>query len=50
MLQKPEQAVQLQTFVRPQKSGAKEMATGFANSAARGFLLKMLALQFSKEK
>lgn len=47
MLQKP---VFLQSFVRPQKSRTKEMATGFTNSAARGFLLKMLALQFSKEK
>lgn len=50
MLQKPVQTLHLQSFVRPQKSRAKEMATGFTNSAARGLLLKMLALQFSKEK
>lgn len=46
----PVQAALLKSLVWPQKSGDKEMATGFADHTARGFLLKMLAWQCSKEK
>ena len=45
----PVQAAFLQSLVRPQKFGDKDMATGFADNTARGFLLKMLALQFKGE-